>query len=173
MSDESSTPLIDLIKSQFPNDVSDSHNFRGDQTVTVLPAKIVDVIKFLRDDERTKMTMLSDLTAVDYMGEKPRFEVVYHLKSLAHGARIRIKARIAEDNCQIDSIHDLFHCANWLERECYDMYGIQFTNHPDLRRLLMWEGFEGYPLRKDYPVDRQQPLVEMRDIEERYDYERS
>ena len=103
----------------------------------------------------------------------PRFEVVYHFKSLAHGHRLRVKAPVPEDDCRVDSIHELWEAVNWYERECWDMFGIEFTGHPNLTRLLMYEQFEGHPLRKDYPVDRQQPIMELREIDERNQYGRA
>ena len=107
--------------------------------------------------------MLSDLCAADYLGypdrEGPRFEVVYHLLSSTHLHRVRVKAGVPEVPAQIDSCVEVWPAANWLEREVFDLYGIRFRNHPDLRRLLLYEEFEGHPLRKDYPKERRQPLV--------------
>jgi NADH-quinone oxidoreductase subunit C len=102
---------------------------------------------------------MMDITAVDYFGQTPRFEVVYHLYSLAFNRRIRIKARVAESDCSMDSVVPLWPSANWFEREVYDMYGITFTNHPELRRILLYEEFQGHPLRKDYPIKKRQPLI--------------
>ncbi len=175
MSTESSEigKFTQLVQEQFPSVVLSFHNHRGDETISIDRDYIVPVCKFIRDDPRLKMQMLVDVTAVDYLGEEPRFEVVYHFKSLAMGQRLRVKARVPEGDCRIDSIHELWLCANWYERECFDMYGIHFNNHPNLKRLLMYEEFEGYPLRKDYPVDGQQPRVPLREVHERYSYERS
>jgi NADH-quinone oxidoreductase subunit C len=103
--------------------------------------------------------MLVDLTAVDYLGEKPRFELVYHLLSLEHNHRVRIKARVDEASPEIDTTVPLWAAANWMEREVWDMYGIRFRGHPDLRRILLYEEFEGHPLRKDYPKEKRQPLI--------------
>ena len=103
--------------------------------------------------------MLSDLCAVDYLGETPRFEVVYHLYSLDKNHRLRIKARVPEDDCEIDTLVEVWPTANWLEREVWDLYGIRFRGHPDPRRLLLYEEFEGHPLRKDYAKERRQPLA--------------
>jgi NADH-quinone oxidoreductase subunit C len=107
--------------------------------------------------------MLADLCAVDYLAypdrEGPRFEVVYHLLSTQHLHRVRVKAGVPEVPAQIDSVVEVWPAANWLEREVFDLYGIRFRNHPDLRRLLLYEEFEGHPLRKDYPKERRQPLV--------------
>jgi NADH-quinone oxidoreductase subunit C len=108
--------------------------------------------------------MLMDLTAVDYVKypgreDGPRFEVVYHLYSLEHNHRLRAKVRVDEDDASVPSAVDLWPIANWMEREVWDMFGIRFEGHPDLRRLLMYEEFVGHPLRKDYPITRRQPLI--------------
>jgi NADH-quinone oxidoreductase subunit C len=116
-------------------------------------------MRFLRDTPDLELDMLMDVTAVDRLPEKPRFEVVYHLYSLAKNHRVRIKACVAEEAPEIDTLLSLWPAANWLEREVWDMYGVRFRGHPDLRRLLLYEEFEGHPLRKDYPKERRQPLV--------------
>ena len=139
--------------------VVDSHARHGDATALVERAAIGDVLRFLRDDEATAFEMLSDLCAVDYLPEEPRFEVVYHLYSVSKNHRVRIKARVGEQPCQIDSVSDVWPSADWMEREVWDLYGIRFAGHPNLRRLLLYEEFEGHPLRKDYPKERRQPLV--------------
>jgi len=96
---------------------------------------------------------------VDYLGEQPRFEMVYHLYSVGRNRRLRVKARVPEEPAEIDTLTELWSSANWMEREVWDMYGIRFKGHPNLRRLLLYEEFEGHPLRKDYPKERRQPLV--------------
>ena len=174
---ESEAPgaLTTLLQQQFPDTLIDFHNHRGDETVRVKRDAIVPICQFLRDDSRCKFELMIDLTAVDYFeqGRDPRFEVVYHFKSLAHGHRLRVKAPVPEDDCRVDSIHELWKAVNWYERECWDMFGIEFTGHPNLTRLLMYEQFEGHPLRKDYPMDRQQPIMELREIDERNQYGRA
>ena len=143
--------------------VQSTHSYRGDDTLVVDPAKIFDAMKTLRDDPELSMTMLVDVTAVDYLGREPRFEVVYHLRSFKSGARLRVKAPVAEpedgSNPAIDTVTPLWASANWNEREVWDLYGIRFRGHPDLRRILMYEEFVGHPLRKDYPKEKRQPLV--------------
>jgi NADH-quinone oxidoreductase subunit C len=159
--------LVDLIKQKFPADVLESHAQRGDETVVVYAARWKDVARFLKDDPRADMNMLMDLTAVDYPDRTPRFEVVAHLYSLSKGHRLRLKARVGDaagTNVEIDSIADLWASANWAERECWDMFGVRFRGHPDLRRILLYPEFEGHPLRKDYPADRIQPLVPYREV---------
>ncbi len=166
--------VTELLMKMFPDAVLEQHQHRGDETVVILRDALVPVCEFLRDDENCRFELLLDLTAVDRLDlhQTPRFEIVYHLKSLSRGKRIRLKARLHEDDCRIDSIHHLWKAVDWYERECYDMFGIHFNGHPNLTRILMYEQFEGHPLRKDYPMDRQQPIAELREIEERYSYGR-
>jgi NADH-quinone oxidoreductase subunit C len=121
--------------------------------------RLPDVMRFLRDDPELAFDMLMDLTCVDYLGQEPRFEIVYHLYSLAKNHRLRVKARVAESACEIDTLCPLWASANWMEREVFDLYGVRFTGHPDLRRILLYDEFQGHPLRKDYPKERRQPLV--------------
>ena len=137
----------------------ETHARLGDATALVEAGKIVDVMRFLRDDPDTAFDMLTDVTAVDYLGEALRFEVVYHLYSVGKNHRLRVKARIAESACEIDSLCALWPSATWMEREVWDLYGVSFRGHPDLRRILLYEEFQGHPLRKDYPKERRQPLV--------------
>jgi NADH-quinone oxidoreductase subunit C len=143
--------------------VTSTHSYRGDDTLVVDPARIADVMKTLRDDAALTMAFLVDLTAVDYFGREPRFEVVYHLKSFKNGGRLRVKAPLADpedgSNPSIDTVTPLWATANWMEREVWDLYGIKFRGHPDMRRILMYEEFVGHPLRKDYPKEKRQPLV--------------
>jgi NADH-quinone oxidoreductase subunit C len=113
------------------------------------------------------MTMLTDLTAVDFPNREPRFEVVAHFYSLNRGHRLRLKARVGDrdgETVEIDSLTELWGSANWLERECFDMFGVKFLGHPDLRRILLYPEFEGHPLRKDYPAEKIQPLLAYRDV---------
>jgi NADH-quinone oxidoreductase subunit C len=123
----------------------------GELTVTVKASEIVAVMRFLRDDERCKFWSFIDVTAVDWPGRERRFDVVYHLLSPVHNRRIRVKAEIGEDET-VASIIEIFPGADWFERETYDLYGIPFVGHPDMRRLLTDYGFEGHPLRKDFPL---------------------
>lgn len=158
MEDHGSEALRRLIAA-LPGAVRETHARLGDATALVDAAHVVDVLRFLRDTAGLDFDMLVDLTAVDYLGEKPRFEVVYHLLSLAHNHRVRIKARVDEASPEIDTAVPLWAAANWMEREVWDMYGIRFRGHPDPRRILLYEEFEGHPLRKDYPKERRQPLI--------------
>jgi NADH-quinone oxidoreductase subunit C len=159
--------LVDLIKQKFPADVLEAHSQRGDETVVVYAPRWKDVARFLRDEPRADMSMLVDLTAVDFPDRSPRFEVVAHFYSLSKGHRLRVKARVGDSdggNAEIDTLSDIWASANWAERECFDMFGVRFAGHPDLRRILLYPEFEGHPLRKDYPADRIQPLVPYREV---------
>ena len=123
----------------------------GELTLIVAPAEIVRVLTFLRDDPQTQFISLVDICGVDYPERAERFEVVYHLLSPRQNQRVRIKVRTGED-APVPSVTGVFAGADWFEREAYDFYGILFTGHPDLRRILTDYGFEGYPLRKDFPL---------------------
>ena len=138
-------------------------------TVSVEAEKIVDVVKFLRDDPGCRFVSFTDVTAVDYPGREKRFDVVYHLLSPTLNARIRLRAEAGETTL-VPSIIEVFPGADWFERECYDLYGVIFTGHPDMRRLLTDYGFDGHPLRKDFPLTG---FVEVRydDQEKRVVYE--
>ena len=152
--------IIEHIKEQYASAVIDSHDFRGDQTITMKKDCGNEFFQFLRDDSELALNFLMDITAVDYLSKKDeRFEVVYHFYSLKHNHRLRVKIPVAEEDCSVESITPFWKTANWYEREIWDMYGIKFRNHPNLRRILMYEEFKGHPLRKDYPINKRQPLI--------------
>ena len=172
-----SDKLIDLVRKKFKERVLGSHNTAGDATVLVNSADLVELMTWLRDDPKIAMEQLIDVTAVD-LSEYPdecraafsprdgelddnRYELVYHLLSLSLGHRLRVKVPLAGDEPVAPTLCDVWLSANWGEREVYDMYGVQFEGHPDLRRILLYEGFEGHPLRKDYHQRAYQPLIEM------------
>lgn len=137
--------------SQFGNRIV-SHTREGfELSVSFHPEDIENAITFLREHKDLEFRQLTDLCAVDYLGETPRFEVVYHLLSYKCNLRIRLKVRVSEDQ-PLPSICDIYSAANWYEREAFDLYGIKFTDHPDLRRILTDYDFEGHPLRKDFPL---------------------
>ncbi|EYF07124.1 NADH-quinone oxidoreductase subunit C [Chondromyces apiculatus] len=164
-----SKQILELLQARFPGAILETHSQFGDDTAVVDPAVWREVARFLREDPRIDMDMFVDLTAVDYLwqGAYPRFEVVCHLRSLQYGHRIRIKARIGEEDgsgADIDSLQPIWKGANWFERECFDMFGVVFRGHPDLRRILMYPEFQGHPLRKDYPAQKYQPLIPFRDV---------
>jgi NADH-quinone oxidoreductase subunit C len=148
--------LIQSIRAKVSKDVLGFHSYLGDDTILIRRESVFAVLKLLK--EEFAFDMLADLSAVDYLGQEPRFEVVYHLNSLQKNIRIRIKTPVSEGE-EVDTVVTLWPIANWLEREVWDMFGINFKNHPDLRRLLMYEEFEGHPLRKDYPINKRQPRV--------------
>lgn len=153
---------IKKLKEKFGKTIIDSHSFRGDDTVIIKKQHVLDVCRFLKEEKDLEFNFMMDLTAVDYLNQKDsyeRFEVVYHFYSLKYNHRIRVKAPVSESDCTIDSIVPLWVGADWFEREAYDMYGIKFNDHPNLKRILLYEEFEGYPLRKDYPITKRQPLI--------------
>lgn len=161
-----SKKLLDLLKSKFGDAILETHSQFGDDTAVVSPAAWREVALFLRDDPRCAMSMFTDLCGVDYPDRDPRFEVVCHLRSLQHAHRIRIKARVGNEDgtgAELDSLVPVWKGANWFERETFDMIGVTFTGHPDLRRILMYPEFQGHPLRKDYPAQKAQPLVPYRE----------
>ena len=161
--------LGDTIKAALPGAVTGASVAFGDLTVMVEALRIVEIVRFLRDDPGCRFVSFIDVTAVDYPGRENRFEVVYHLMSPTLNARIRLKAA-ASETTQVPSIITVFPGADWFERECYDLYGVIFTGHPDMRRLLTDYGFDGHPLRKDFPLSG---FVEVRydDAEKRVVYE--
>lgn len=154
--------VLDRLKQTFGDAILETHAQHGDETAVVDPARWKEIARFLRDDDRCAMNHFIDLTAVDFLGRRePRFEVVLHLRSLEKLHRIRLKARL-DDPARIDTLSEVWPGANWFERECFDMFGVEFVGHPDLRRILMYPEFEGHPLRKDYDAQRTQPLVPYR-----------
>ncbi|HWP65888.1 MAG TPA: NADH-quinone oxidoreductase subunit C [Candidatus Limnocylindria bacterium] len=136
---------------------------RGQAVVRLPREHLVEAFTTLRDHADTRFEQLMDLTAVDYLGRTPRFEVVYQLHSLTHRHRLRVKVSVDEADAEVPTASGVWRSALWAERECFDMFGIRFAGHPDLRRLLLYAGFEGHPLRKDYPLMQRQPLVPERD----------
>lgn len=162
--------LTALIKKEFSKLFVGSHVQHGDETVIIKREGMLELFRFLQNDRRCQFDMMIDLTAVDYLPRQPRFEVVYHLKSTTLHHRLRLKLPVDEASCEVDSILGLWVAADWYERECAEMYGITFAGHPNLKPLLLYEGFQGYPLRKDYEKGLMQPLVPMRPVRERHDY---
>ena len=155
--------LADL-RQRFGAAVVETHDQHGDHTAVVRREHLVEILRHCRDLPALAFDMLTDLTAVDYLRfpgreDGPRFEVVYHLYSLRHNHRLRLKVRVEEDDAVVPTAVPLWPIANWLEREVWDMFGVRFDGHPDLRRLLLYEEFVGHPLRKDYPINRRQPLI--------------
>ena len=151
-----SQKLVDSLRQEFGDAILATGSYRGDETVTVGRDRLLDVLRHLRDREGVEQ--LSDLAAVDYPRRAERFELNYLLRSWSRNERLRVKVDVAEDQ-PVPTASGLWHSANWAEREVWDMYGIKFSNHPDLRRILLYEEFVGYPLRKDYPKEKRQPLI--------------
>lgn len=143
--------LAEHIKLRRPDQVIDAGTAHGELTVTATAAGILDLIEFLRSDSACRFSTLVDITAVDYPARPQRFDVVYHLLSMYQNQRIRVKVAIREDE-MMPSLTGLHASANWFEREVFDMFGILFTGHPDMRRILTDYGFTGHPLRKDFPT---------------------
>ncbi len=154
--------ILEDLKQNFAASIKSVTTQFGDEIILIDKDALLDIVKFLKE-EPYAFTMLLDLTCVDYVKDEERFEMVYHLFSLNHKLRLRFKTRLREAIPTIDSLTAIFKNANWLEREVYDMFGIQFKGHPYLRRLFMYEGFEGHPLRKDYPLRKQQPRIHLRE----------
>ena len=149
--DQALKELGDYICDTMGGAVIEQEGRLGELCLHVKRESILKVLKFLRDDANCQFTTLLDVCGVDYPEDDERFEVVYNLLSMAHNQRIRLKLRTDEDT-PVDSATSLFNAANWWEREAWDMFGIAFNDHPDLRRILTDYGFEGYPLRKDFPT---------------------
>ena len=144
---------VHRLKERFPGVVEEVTYLRDEVTFVVRPEAIVRVCRFLKEDPELQYTFLADLCGVDWLGKRePRFEVVYNFYSIPRADRIRVKIRVAE-GAEVDSVTGVWSTANWHEREVFDMFGIRFTGHPDLRRILMPDEWEGHPLRKDYPVE--------------------
>ncbi len=163
-----SEQAINKVKDRFNDAVELTHSELGDDTAGVKPEKWLEVVRFLKD--KLGFDLFVDLTAVDFLGREeglPRFEVVLHLRNMETGKRVRVKARLPGQGPAIDSLTPLYKAADWFERECHEMYGIKFKGHGDLRPLLLYPEFKGYPLRKDYPIDGRQPRVALRAPEER------
>jgi NADH-quinone oxidoreductase subunit C len=145
--------IAERIKETFPEETLDVREFRGQVSITLKKGRLLDICRYLHDDPDLFFDYLVDLCGVDYLGKKNmRFEVVYHLYSMKHRHAVRLKAEVPDGDPSIDSVMPVWTGANWHERECYDMFGIIFNGHPDLRRILLPEDWEGYPLRKDYPL---------------------
>jgi NADH-quinone oxidoreductase subunit C len=156
--------ILQALRDRFGVAIVDTHQFRDESTAVVNRAALPEILRYCRDEPALSFDMLTDLTAADYLKypgreDGPRFEVVYQLYSLAHNHRVRLKVRVDEDDAVVPTAVELWPIANWLEREVWDMFGVRFAGHPDLRRLLLYEQFVGHPLRKDYPINRRQPLI--------------
>jgi len=144
---------LDAIRERFGGAIGEVTLFRGETSLTVDRDAIVSLCEFLRDEEALAFDFLSDLCGVDRFPSSPRFLVVYHLFSLRQGHRLRVKVSLGAEDPVVDSVVSVWETADWHERECFDLFGIRFRNHPDLRRILLPEDFGGHPLRKDFPLE--------------------
>jgi NADH-quinone oxidoreductase subunit C len=143
---------VKKLNEKFMNSILEGTTFRNEVTVTVSKGEIFEICKFLHSDPDLQYRLLTDLCGLDFFPQTPRFGVVYLLYSLKSNQRLRLKTRVGERE-SIPSVESIWKVANWYEREVYDLFGITFDNHPDLRRIMLWDGYEGHPLRKDYPTE--------------------
>ena len=150
---------LQLLRENCADAVLDTLLPQGDPTAIIRPEFLSKVIEFLKNDSRLKFDVLIDITALDYPERNPRFDVVYHFLSLPFNRRLRLKVPVGGAEPMVESVTPWWGSANWLEREVWDMFGIRFAGHPDLKRILMYEEFQGHPLRKDYPIEKRQPLI--------------
>jgi len=153
--------VLTALERRFGDAIVETGSYVGDEIAIVTRDRILEVLTWLRDTPQMGFDMLTDLTVVDYLEQSPRFEVIYQLYSLGNKHRVRLKVHVEEapQQCWVPSATSLWHAANWAEREAWDLYGVRFEGHPDLRRILMYEEFVGHPLRKDYPQNARQPLL--------------
>ncbi|MFO7447756.1 MAG: NADH-quinone oxidoreductase subunit C [Ignavibacteriaceae bacterium] len=144
--------IIEKLTNQFPRLNFDTVEYKGELTFIIDKQNIVEVCSFLRNDSALEFNLCEDITAIDWAKRKNRFTVVYHIFSIKNKFRLRLKADVDESDLNINSVSSVWKTANWHERETYDMYGIKFNNHPDMRRMYLPEEFEYHPLRKDFPL---------------------
>src|SRR6201997_206739 len=142
--------LLASLSKLFGAKLREKTEFRGETTYTILPNDLREVARFCRDE--LSFDYLLDITSIDNFGEDPRFEIVYELYSMTLAVHLRLKLKVSEEINAVDTVSDIWPTANWHEREIYDMMGIRFNGHPDLRRILMWDGYPYFPLRKDFPL---------------------
>ena len=142
--------LFDSLEKSLGDKLQTKTDFRDERTYTISTRDLRDIAKFCRGE--VSFDYLLDITSIDNFGEEPRFEIVYHLYSMPHAAHLRLKLKLSEELVELDTVSDIWPTANWHEREIYDMMGIKFRGHPDLRRILMWDGYPFFPLRKDFPL---------------------
>jgi len=162
-------PVVEKLQTRFVDAVQEVVEAHGELTVVVSRAQIVEICRFLKDDPGLRFDILMDMAGVDYLGREPRFEVVYHLYSIPHNRRLRLKVRVPEADSVVPTVSAVWSTANWHEREAFDMLGIQFTDHPDLRRIYMPDDYPGHPLRKDFPILGPEVEVPPRDNVHRLD----
>jgi NADH-quinone oxidoreductase subunit C len=152
-------PNVDKLVERFADAVQEVSEAHGEVTLVVSREQIVEMCRWLKESPEFRYDLLADMAGMDYLGREPRFEVVYHLYSIPHNRRLRLKVRVAESDPVVPSVTSVWRTANWHEREAFDMLGIRFADHPDLRRIYMPDDYPGHPLRKDFPT--QGPEVEV------------
>lgn len=156
---------ISRLQKKFPDAIVSTHSEHGNDTISIKKEALLEIAQFIKDDHEFLFDMPIDCTCVDWLGKRePRFELVYHFYSTAKKQRLRLKIDLSEVDCSSHSLTNLWPGFDWHERETWDMYGVRFIGHPNLRRVLMYEEFVGHPLRKDYPMDARQPLIPMRSV---------
>jgi len=143
--------LLNSLGKAFGSKVQEPTEFRGETTCAIAASDLREIAKFCRDE--LSLDYLIDITSIDNFGEEPRFEIVYHLYSMPRASHLRLKLKVPEEARAVDTVSDIWPTANWHEREIYDMMGLKFNGHPDLRRILMWDGYPFFPLRKDFPLE--------------------
>jgi NADH-quinone oxidoreductase subunit C len=152
--------LIEKLQEKFGAAILKAANALGEDSIVIDREHALEIFRALHDDGDFSFEFLIDVTAVDWLERRPRFDVVYQLKSMSRNHRLRVKIQVgAGDDAWVPSAQPFWKSADWLERECFDMFGIQFRGHPDLRRILLYDTFVGHPLRKDYPYQKRQPVV--------------
>jgi NADH-quinone oxidoreductase subunit C len=156
-------PIADRLSQCFAGAVLGVSEAYGELMLVISREQIVDICRFLRNDPELRYDMLMDVAGVDYLGREPRFEVVYQLYSIPHNRRLRLKVAVPERDAVVPSVSAVWSTANWHEREAFDMLGIRFSEHPDLRRIYMPDDYPGYPLRKDFPILGPEVEVDPRD----------
>lgn len=153
--------ILKLLQERFPAEILATHQEKGDLTVVIQKGRAHEMLRYLKEDPDLAFEIMMDLCGVDYLTlEKggARFEVVYHLYSVTKNRRLRVRVKVPEEEMTLPTVTDLWQGADWFEREAYDMFGFRFEGHPNLKRLLLFEGFEGHPLRKDYPIGKRQKI---------------
>ncbi len=159
--------VLDRLRRKFGDAILETASQHGDETAVVERDRLAEIAEFLRDDRELQFDTPIDCTAVDwYQRREPRFDVIYHLYSMRRRHRVRVKVHVPESDPSVVSLTPVWRGMNWHERETWDLYGIRFVGHPNLKRVLMYEEFEGHPLRKDYPIDKRQPLIKMRPVKQ-------
>jgi len=143
--------LLNSLEAVFGSKIHNKAEFRGETSYSIAARDLREIARFCRDE--LLFDYLIDVTSIDNFGEEHRFEIVYHLYSMPHAVHLRVKLKVPEDTEAVDTVSDIWPTANWHEREIYDMMGIKFNGHPDLRRILMWDGYPFFPLRKDFPLE--------------------